>query len=86
MAAINARNAGFLEVTIMFLFFSGDDARGDRLWARLVIVMTSLSGDDHEQKQIPSFKDQKIHFLSFFLFIIDLMLWVNPMNCCAKVG
>lgn len=66
IAAINARNAGFLEVTIMFLFFSGDDARGDRLWARLVIVMTSLSGDDHAQKQIPSFKDQKIQFYHFF--------------------
>lgn len=51
-----------------------------------MIVMTSLSGDDHEQKQIPSFKDQKIQFYHFFKFIIDLMLWVNPMNCCAKVG
>lgn len=83
MSHYKACNAGFLD--LVFLSRSGDDAGGDRLWARLVIVMTSLSGDGHAQKQIPSLKDQNSNFI-IFLFIIDLILWVNPMNWCAKVG
>lgn len=83
MSHFKACNAGFLD--LVFLSRSGDDAGGDWLWARLVIVMTSLSGDGHAQKQIPSLKDQNSNFI-IFLFIIDLMLWVNPMNWCAKVG
>lgn len=83
MSHFKACNAGFLD--LVFLFRSGDDAGGDWLWARLVIVMTSLSGDGHAQKQIPSLKDQNSNFI-IFLFIIDLILWVNPMNWCAKVG
>lgn len=83
MSHFKACNAGFLD--LVFLSRSGDDAGGDWLWARLVIVMTSLSGDGHAQKQIPSLKDQNSNFI-IFLFIIDLILWVNPMNWCAKVG
>lgn len=65
MSHFKACNAGFLD--LVFLSRSGDDAGGDRLWARLVIVMTSLSGDGHAQKQIPSLKDQNSNFIIFFI-------------------
>lgn len=48
IVVINVCNVGFLEVIIMFLFFLGDDVRGDWLWVRLVIVMMLLLGDDYE--------------------------------------
>lgn len=47
IVVINVCNVGFLEVIIMFLFFLGDDVRGDWLWVRLVIVMMLLLGDDY---------------------------------------